>query len=155
MNSNQKLILDFYTAFNRKDAEEMLRCYGDNAQFNDPIFPDLSGDKLKNMWRMLCRSSIDLEIRVRDIVADEIHGSAVWEANYTFVKTGKKVHNVIEASFEFENGKIIRHTDRFSFWKWSRQAFGPLGWCLGLSPLFLNKVRSNAQKSLANFGKQR
>ncbi len=30
-------------------------------------------------------------------------------------------------TFEFRDGKIYQHTDRFGFWRWSRQALGAAG----------------------------
>ena len=38
-------------------------------------------------------------------------GRAHWEADYTFSSTGRKVHNVIDATFEFEGGLIRAHRD--------------------------------------------
>ena len=39
---------------------------------------------------------------------DDRGGSAHWEAWYTFSATGRKVHNVVEANFEFADGRVLR-----------------------------------------------
>lgn len=148
---HREMITLFYEAFARRDADAMVFQYAENIQFSDPVFPNLVGEQAKNMWRMLCGKSKDLKVVVRDIVTTEKNGTATWEAWYTFGDTGRKVHNRVSAEFEFENGKILRHTDNFSFWKWSIQSLGPVGFLLGWSPMLLNKVRQNAKKSLLSF----
>lgn len=79
----------------------------------------LRGAEAGRMWRMLCECGKDLKIEFRYVQADEHRGKAHWEAWFAFSATGKKVHNVVEASFEFRDGKIIRHTDQFDFRRWA------------------------------------
>ncbi len=97
---------------------------------------------------MLVTRGKDLKVIFSDVAADEKQGSAHWEAWYTFSATGRQVHNVIDASFEFRDGKIFRHRDRFGFWRWSRQALGLPGLLLGWTPLLAKKVQKTARKSL-------
>ena len=106
------------------------------------------------MWQMLCERGKDLKIEFRDIVADDARGSAHWEAWYTFSATRRPVHNKIDARFEFEDGKIIRHRDSFSFWAWASQALGPTGVLLDGRPS-KNRVRSQAAKNLDAFVRER
>ncbi len=103
------------------------------------------------MWHMLCERGKDLEITYSEVEADDQKGKAHWEAVYTFSQTGRKVHNKIDAEFEFRDGKIIRHTDRFSFRKWSAMALGPIGVLLGWSSFLKAKVRNTAGRSLKAF----
>lgn len=83
--------------------------------------------------------------------ADDTVGKVHWEATYIFSATGRKVHNRIDASFRFQDGKIIRHHDSFSFWRWSSMALGPVGTLLGWSPLVKNKVRRQAAQNLEKY----
>ncbi|HEX8059406.1 MAG TPA: nuclear transport factor 2 family protein, partial [Cyclobacteriaceae bacterium] len=78
-------------------------------------------------------------------------GSALWEAWYSFSRTGRQVHNIIDAKFEFRDGLIYKHHDHFAFWRWSRQALGTSGTLLGWSPVVRNKVRETARRSLDKF----
>ena len=78
-------------------------------------------------------------------------GRAHWDARYTFSATGRKVLNRIDASFEFRDGLIVRHVDRFPFWTWARQALGAPGLLLGWSGFLRAKVRATAAKNLAAF----
>jgi len=151
MHRNVKLIRDFYSAFQKRDARGMAACYHSAVKFSDEVFLDLEGARATGMWRMLCERGKDLKIEFSDIKADDSVGSAHWEARYTFSATGRKVHNKIDARFEFRDGKIIRHRDSFNFWAWASQALGLTGRLLGWSRFVKNRVRRQAAKSLDSF----
>lgn len=147
---NSTLIQTFYTAFQQRDYTTMSSCYHDDITFSDPVFTYLEGKRARAMWHMLCERGEDLQISFSNIQANESHGLARWEATYTF-STGRKVHNVVEAEFQFQDGKIISHQDTFNLWKWTRMALGLSGVLLGWSLAVKNKVRSTAVKSLNAF----
>ncbi len=148
---NAQLIDKFYQAFAKGDHETMASCYHDDASFSDPVFVDLDAAGVRGMWRMLCERATDLELEHSDVHADDTSGSAHWEAHYTFAATKRKVHNRIDASFKFRDGKIIEHRDHFDFWAWSRMAIGPTGFLLGWTSIVRNKVRGQAGKQLKRF----
>lgn len=151
---NKELIKKFYTAFQQKDHAGMIACYHPEIHFSDPVFTDLHGNQAKAMWRMLCERGKDLQVVFSDVVAtasaDEGNGRAHWEATYTF-STGRKIHNVIEAAFEFRDGLIIRHQDTFDLWRWTRMALGPMGLFLGWTPLVQKRIRRTALAGLEKF----
>ncbi len=151
MHANAQLISRFYEAFGRRDAETMAGCYHKDIQFSDPVFPDLRGDKAGDMWRMLVARATDLVVNSSAIEADDRRGKAHWDAGYTFVKTGRKVDNRIDAEFEFKDGLISRHRDDFDFWRWARMALGTPGMFLGWSPIIRNAVRKQAAEGLETF----
>ncbi|MBL4755805.1 MAG: nuclear transport factor 2 family protein [Flavobacteriales bacterium] len=153
----QNLIETFYQSFAKLDAEAMVNCYHDDITFEDPAFGVLKGEKAKNMWRMLCESQKGQNFIVEssNIIADDAKGRAHWEAHYIFSKTGRKVHNIIDATFEFKEGKIIKHTDHFSLHKWSKQALGVIGMLLGGTDFFKKKLNSQTAKLLADFEKKK
>ena len=129
----------------------MQQAYHDDALFSDPVFQDLSADEAKAMWQMLISSAKDLEITFDHVQADDVKGKCHWEARYTFSGTGRKVHNVIDATMEFRDGKIIRHNDNFNFWRWSRMALGGPGLFLGWTPYLVQAVRKKVRKRLERF----
>ena len=151
MHEHEELIRRFYTSFQKRDAAGMAACYHQDVEFSDGAFPDLKGERARAMWAMLCESAQDLRIEFRDVRADERAGSAHWEAWYTFGATGRKVHNVIEARFEFRDGLICRHSDTFDFHRWAGQALGIPGKLLGGTGFLRNKVRAMAAKRLDRF----
>ncbi len=148
---NAELIKRFYEAFQKLDAETMAQCYAANIRFSDPVFTDLRGSDAASMWRMLCSRAMDFSLTFDGISADNRYGRAHWIASYTFSQTGRRIVNHIDAEFEFEDGKIIHHTDRFDLWKWARQALGFKGFLLGWSSLVQNKIRHQAGRGLRTY----
>ena len=103
------------------------------------------------MWRMLLSRASDLVVTLDSARADDDGGRAQWTARYTFSKTGRKVVNVIRALFAFRDGRIVRHHDSFSFWRWASQALGPAGARAGLAAPLKWKVRKDAARSLEKY----
>lgn len=149
-----QLIERFYTSFQERDVEGMKACYHPDIVFSDEAFPRLEGLRAGAMWHMLLSGgdrAPELLINFTRVEADETRGSCHWEAVYNFSITGREVHNKIDASFEFKDGKIYRHIDRFDFWRWSRMALGVTGWLLGWSSFLKLKVQSQAVRRLDRF----
>jgi len=151
MNPHADLITSFYEAFQERDYAGMNECYHPQVHFSDPVFTDLRGDEARAMWHMLCERGTDLEVTFNRVEADDETGGAHWDARYTFPKGSRSVHNIVGASFVFRDGLIIRHTDAFDLWKWTRMAIGPSGTALGWSSPFQNKVRDTAMNGLRKF----
>lgn len=152
MNPNENLIAKFYTAFANADAKTMSECYHPNVHFIDPAFGLLKEEQVSKMWKMLLlKSKGDIKIEFSNIKADEFSGSARWVATYKFSKTNREVVNQVYAEFLFQDGLIIKHTDNFDVWKWSKQAFGITGYLLGWTGFFQNKIREQALLSLKKF----
>ncbi|WP_309641655.1 nuclear transport factor 2 family protein [Flavobacterium sp.] len=155
MNDNNLLIEKFYTAFANQDAETMSRCYHNEVLFEDPVFGKLHYEKVTSMWKMLIeRSKGNLKIELSDIKSNAYSGSATWVATYLFSKTNRNVINKIHATFEFKDGLIVKHTDTFDLWKWSKQAFGFKGLVLGWTPFMQHKIQQQAQLSLDQYAKK-
>jgi hypothetical protein len=151
MHPNERLINGFYTCFQQLDANGMVECYAPDIVFSDPVFPRLEGKEAGAMWQMLGSRAKNFSLTFRDVKAGDAHGSAHWEATYLFSKTGRMVTNIIDAEFEFRNGLMVRHFDRFDFWRWSRQALGMTGVLLGWTPMVRNGVRKAARAGLDQF----
>ena len=149
MHPNEALIERFYRAFQARDATTMGACYHPEIVFSDPAFPELRGREAGAMWAMLCARAKDLEIEFGAVQADDARGRAHWEPRYTFSPTGRRVHNVIDATFEFRDGRIVRHRDRFDLYRWARQALGAKGLLLGWLPPVQGAIRKQAAAALA------
>jgi ketosteroid isomerase-like protein len=150
--TNRELIHEFYTAFARHDPQAMAACYHHEAEFSDPAFGTLNAVEVRAMWKMLIeRSGGKLEITFRDVEANDSSGSAIWEARYIFRQTGRPVLNIIRARFEFMEGKIRRHFDKFDLWRWSRQALGLPGLMIGYTDFFRSRLQKQTRKLLATY----
>jgi ketosteroid isomerase-like protein len=148
MHPHAQTIERFYAAFAARDPEGMVALYHPDVTFSDPVFVGLRGDRARSMWRMLAERAKDLRIDYRGIEADGSAVRAHWEAWYTFSATGRQVHNVIDATFAFEGGRIKDHHDRFDLWRWAGMALGTKGKLLGWTPLVHRAIRKNAARGL-------
>jgi ketosteroid isomerase-like protein len=155
MHPNAELIHRFYTCFQTRDSAGMGECYAADAEFSDPVFVGLKGPQVPAMWQMLCERGKDLEVEFKGIEVNDRVGRASWTAFYTFNGTGRQVHNVIEARFEFRDGKIARHRDTFNLWRWAGQALGLKGRLLGWAPPVQGAVRKQAAHHLSEYMKKR
>jgi ketosteroid isomerase-like protein len=149
---NKESIGRFYAAFDQRDGNAMAASYAADAQFVDPVFGRLTGAQAGAMWRMFTsRPGSDLRVELSEHAAGENTGTAHWIARYTFARTGRPVINDIHARFRFANGQLIEHVDHFSFWRWSRQAFGLVGILVGWTPILRSAVRRKAIADLETF----
>jgi len=148
-----KAILErFYGAFQQLDAKTMAQCYHKEVIFNDPVFRNLDYREVTAMWAMLIeRSKGHLEIDYHSVMGDDAMAQCIWEAHYEFSQTGNPVHNIIHSTMEFKDGLIIKHTDVFDFWRWSKMALGLTGVLMGWSPYLKNRVRKVARISLEKY----
>ena len=153
MNEQSQIVNGFYAAFQQRDYKTMQQCYHPDVAFSDEVFPLLKGKQAMGMWHMLISGAKEANLKIdfntiypKD---DTIHCN--WEARYKFSLTGRKVHNKIQATFWFKDGLIIRHVDKFDFYRWSRMAFGFKGTLLGWTSFFKKKVQEGINKRLHKF----
>lgn len=151
MHPNEQLIHHFYNCFKRLDWQGMSACYHPEIEFSDPVFGPLKGAEVSAMWQMLCSRAVDFELQYSQVQADDTQGCSRWEASYIFSKSGRRVKNIIFAEFKFAHGKIVRHSDHFSFWRWSSMALGPAGLLLGWSGHLRRKAQQQALSGLKLF----
>jgi ketosteroid isomerase-like protein len=153
MAENSNLVNRFYTAFQQRDYQTMQDCYHPDVEFSDEVFPLLKGKQAKAMWHMLVSGAKDANLKVEfnTIVPMGYTIHCNWEARYKFSLTGRKVHNKVQATLWFKDGRIIRHVDKFNFYRWSKMAFGFKGTLLGWTPFFKMKVQEGVDKRLKKF----
>jgi limonene-1,2-epoxide hydrolase len=148
MHPNEELLNKFYTCFQQRDPDTMTACYHPKIVFSDPIFQTLKGERAIAMWHMLIGSSKDMEITFRDIRADEQQGTAHWEAKYTYGPAQRQMHNIVNAQFRFQDGKILVHQDIFDLRTWATQALGTPGRLFGWTPFIQQTIRRKAAQAL-------
>ena len=85
MDTNKELISNFYTAFQKLDADGMNSCYSDDIVFFDPVFELLQGSQAKAMWKMLCKNARDFSLTYGNIQdLEDNYYTCDWVATYTF-----------------------------------------------------------------------
>jgi hypothetical protein len=146
-----------YAAFERCDGAAMQALYAPQATFDDPVFSLHGAHEIGGMWRMLTRSARKRSreawsMKAGDFQADAQRGTARWEATYLHGTADRRVHNVVDAAFEFnDDGLILSHVDHFDFAAWARQALGWPGQLFGWSPWLQRYARRQAADKLARF----
>ena len=144
----------FYEAFMVQDHYTMGLLYAENATFSDPVFPLLNARGARMMWAMLLTRAEDLGIQVNILEDSPARARVEWTAHYTFGATGRRVVNRIQTEMAISNGRIVRQVDRFSLWRWARQALGVQGLLLGWTPMVQNRIRKQAARSLGEFARR-
>ena len=147
------MITSFYQAFKSMEVDRMLAHYHPQVIFEDPAFGELNYEEVCAMWHMLIESQRgqDFQISYRITSEDEQEGKANWEAHYTFSRTGRRVHNVIEAHMRFEQGQIIQHHDNFNLHRWAGQALGWSGRLIGWTPYFRKQLQAQTNRMLKRY----
>jgi len=122
MTPAEETVQQLYESIKRGDAAAAAECYCDAAAYQDIAF-DLKGkDNIAAMWRLVCSRGV--RIKYKDIRTEGSEVKGHWVFDYHFSKTGNTVHNVIDSTFFFRDGKILVHHDHASRWKWAKQALG-------------------------------
>jgi limonene-1,2-epoxide hydrolase len=120
----------FYASFARHDFQGMACCYHHDVTFTDSVFGTLHGKRALAMWAMLVsRPGSTLKLQWSGVAVEGDQGRAHWDAQYDFpfLMFTNHVENSIDATFEFKDGKIYRHRDRFDLERWMHMALSPLG----------------------------
>jgi ketosteroid isomerase-like protein len=152
MESNTQLIEKFYIAIANKDTKTIEECYSADIAFYDPAFELLKGEQVTAMWRMLLSRAKNFSLNYSNIKdLGEGYYTCDWVAKYTFSKTNRPVVNNGKAHMLIKDGKIVEHSDGWSFAKWSAQALGIMGTLFGWLGLFRRRVQNDARKGLLKF----
>jgi ketosteroid isomerase-like protein len=148
MHPNGVLLQRLFTALDRHDHSAMGPCYQPTATFHDIAF-DLEGrQRILAMWHMICEGS-DIRVTFEAVHANDQDGRVALVDEYTFGDTGRKVRNVIDSRFRFNDGLIVEHRDFCDAPAWASMAIG------GVSGLLAGRIRLlrslKANKKLDSF----
>lgn len=156
MKPNEQIIEEFYSGFAAANSDTMNSCYHPEVVFQDPVFGVLQSQDVRDMWEMLiAKSGGNIAIKFSNVVSVGNTGTTNWTADYVFSSTNRKVHNVVQAQFEFKDGLIFRHVDSFDLYAWSKQAMGLKGTLLGWTPFFKRKIQQTALQNLRAFQRKK
>jgi ketosteroid isomerase-like protein len=134
---NEQLLTTLFQCLNAHDHMGAAECYHDEATFRDIAFTLKGKRQIHAMWDMACSVNkkgipSDIKATVQQLSANDATGKVLVDFDYTFRDTGRKVHNPVESTYHFRDGKIIQQTDKADAANWARQAFGGFnGWVAG------------------------
>jgi hypothetical protein len=103
---------------------------------------------------LFARSNGTIKIKLFEVKSDANYGSVLWIATYNFSKNNRVVVNRVSADFYFQDGLIIRHTDDFDIWKWSKQALGLTGFLFGWTGFMQKEIHRKALTLLRKYQKE-
>jgi hypothetical protein len=146
MTPDEETVQRLYECLKRNDPAGAAECYCDDAAFRDMAFDLKCKDDLAAMWRFEC--SRGLKIEYRDIRTEGTQVKGHWVCDYKFHGV-RPVHNEIDSTFTFRDGKILVHHDQASRWGWAKQALGFPGDVV--VTVFPAALRWKARKELEEF----
>jgi limonene-1,2-epoxide hydrolase len=117
---NLELIRSFCEAFARRDPDEILEFFTDDAVYHNMPMPPVQGKAaIKSVLEMFLKPSQSVEFIILNIAAG---GDVVLtERLDRFVIGGKTVELPVAGAFELKDGKISAWRDYFDMAAWTRQ----------------------------------
>ena len=122
MHANGALLQRLFTALDDHDHPTMAACYHPDATFHDIAFNLRGRSDIHAMWHMICEDS-DIRATFEVLHANDDEGRVALIDHYTFSDTALKVRNVIDSTFRFRQGSIVRHHDHCDPRAWAAMAF--------------------------------
>lgn len=117
---NEKLVRDFCAAWSRRDIEELLDFFTDDAVYhNMPMAPVTGRDGIRQIFQLFVPPAERIDWELRHVAA---RGDVVFtERVDRFVMSGKTVELPVAGVFEIRSGKIAAWRDYFDMQTWARQ----------------------------------
>lgn len=121
--SNEQVVRDFCEAWSRKDAEELLGYFTEDAVYHNIPMPPVAGKAaIRDVFGLFLPPSESIEWEMRNLA---VAGDVVFtERVDRFVIGGRTVELPVAGVFEVEGGLIKAWRDYFDFATWQRQTGG-------------------------------
>jgi limonene-1,2-epoxide hydrolase len=121
--SNEQVVRDFCAAWSRKDAEELLGYFTDDAVYHNIPMPAVAGkDAIREIFGMFLPPSESIEFEVLHVASS---GDVVFtERVDRFLMGGRSVELPVTGVMELEGGRIKAWRDYFDMATWQRQTAG-------------------------------
>ena len=123
MSANEDLVRSFCTAWSRRDIEELVGFFTEDAVYhNMPMAPVTGHDGIRAVMQFFVPGADEIEF---DVLALASAGDLVLtERVDRFVMGGKKVELPVAGVFEIRDGKIAAWRDYFDMAAWTSQTSG-------------------------------
>jgi len=121
---NLELVHHFCSAFSRRDPEEILEFFTEDAVYHNMPLPPVQGKAgIKTVLDMFLKPAESVEFIMLKI-AEGDDGTVLTERLDKFSLGGKTVELPVMGVFEVEGGKISAWRDYFDMAAWTRQTTG-------------------------------
>jgi limonene-1,2-epoxide hydrolase len=123
MTANERRILDFCAAFARRDVDELLGYFTEDAIYhNMPMDPVTGREAIRALLEAFVNPAEAIDFEVRHMAGD---GDVVFtERVDRFNLGGRQIALPVAGVFELRDGKIAAWRDYFDMATWTRQAGG-------------------------------
>jgi limonene-1,2-epoxide hydrolase len=122
--ANLETVRRFCDAFSRRDPEEILEFFTEDAVYHNMPLPRVQGKAgIKTVLDMFLKPAESVEFIILNIAEGE-DGAVLTERVDKFSLGGKKVELPVMGVFELEGGKISAWRDYFDMAAWTRQTAG-------------------------------
>jgi len=120
MRDPETVVRDFCAAFARRDVDELLAFFTDDAIYhNIPMAPVTGKDGIREVLNLFLPSSSAVTF---DVSHSAARGNVVLNERVDrFVMGGKEIALPVAGVFEIRDGKIAAWRDYFDFATWQRQ----------------------------------
>ena len=129
MHPHETLLRRLFECIAARDAAGVVDCYHPDVFFTDPLYPRLHGAQAAAFWEMVFAEATDWRFELHDLAADADGGRAEWTARYGL--RGREIETQGRSLFAFRDGRVCRHYDHFSLWRWAGSVLGPAGLAAG------------------------
>lgn len=120
MADNKELVREFCRAFSRRDTDEILGFFTDDAVYHNMPMPPVRGKAaIRTVLDMFLKPAESVEFIVLHMAADG--DTVLTERLDRFVMGGKTVELPVAGVFEVQGGKIAAWRDYFDMATWTRQ----------------------------------
>ena len=121
---NLETVRRFCDAFSRRDPDEILDFFSDDAVYHNMPMPPVQGKAgIKTVLDMFLKPSTSVEFIVLKIAEGE-DGAVLTERLDKFALGGKNIELPVMGAFELTDGKIAAWRDYFDMAAWTRQTTG-------------------------------
>jgi limonene-1,2-epoxide hydrolase len=120
MSSSEQIVRDFCAAWQRRDIDELLGFFTEDAVYhNIPIDPAQGHDAIRGVMMLFVPAAREIEFRIDRMASD---GDVVFtERVDTFVLANGKVTLPVAGVFEMRDGKIAAWRDYFDMQQFMTQ----------------------------------
>jgi limonene-1,2-epoxide hydrolase len=120
VSKNEDLIRRFCAAWSRRDIDELLGFFAEDAVYhNIPIEPVSGRDGIRNMLQLFIPVSQEISFEVRNVASS---GDVVFTERVDRFAMGERtVELPVAGVFEIRDGKIAAWRDYFDLGTWVRQ----------------------------------
>ncbi len=120
---SERLIRDFCEAWSRKDIDELLEYFAEDAVYhNIPVDPAQGHDAIRGVMNMFVPMAKEITFEIKHLSMDG--NTVLTERVDTFVMDGGTISLPVMGAFEVEKGKIKAWRDYFDMQQFMSQMPG-------------------------------